>query len=365
MQLSLNQLPSHLKQPLAPIYLIYGEELLLRQEARDAIRNAAKQTGYQQYQRFDITTHFDWSQINYQCNSSNLFNEKTLIEINNPSGTFDNTADKVLTAYSQNPFSEKLILIVSGKLSTAGQKSSWFQTIKQRGIIISVPSIRPHELPRWIAQRMQEKGFTVDNASIQLLAELTEGNLLACHQAIEKLSLLFPNTLPTALSHPGKNKVACTVVTTDHITAVTNNQARFNLFNLNDYMLKGDSRKVLLVINNLQAEGIEPALLLWMITKELRQLIMMLTAINQGKSLEQTVAREWSARQPLYKAALNRLTLNKAKLLLQLAHKIDLIIKGLNPGNVWQQLLRLTLAIATGTDPFFPKLINDSLHATI
>lgn len=351
MQLSLNQLLSHLKQPLAPIYLLYGEELLLRQEARDAIRHAAKQVGYQQYQRFDINPNFDWLQVNYQCNSLSLFNDKTLIEINNPQGKFDANAAKILTAYSQNPAPDKLLLIVSDKLSSAQQKSAWFLAIKQHGIIISIPSIRPHELPQWISQRLHHAGLIADKAEIQLLAELTEGNLLACQQAIEKLRLLFPETLSTVPARLEKNSKTECKITHQHITAVASNQAHFNIFSLNDYMLKGDTRRILLIINNLQAEGIEPVLLLWMLTRELRQLISMLTEIKQGKSAQQAVASQWQQRQPLYKAAINRLSVKKAKYLLQFAHKIDFMIKGLAPGDIWQQVLRLTLAIA-GADPF-------------
>lgn len=344
MQLPLNQLPSHLKQPLAPIYLLYGEELLLRQEARDLIFKAAKQAGYHQYQRFDVDQHFNWSQLHYECNSLSLFNDKTIIELSNPQSKFDQTATKVLITYSQNPAIDKLLLIVSDKLSSAQQKSSWVQAIKQRGIIISVPTIQAYELPRWIAQRLQQYGLVADNNSMQLLAELTEGNLLACQQAIEKLRLLFPHTLTSSSTTFENNNNTCKITSQD-ILKVASNHARFNIFALGDYLLKGDSRRVLTIINNLKAESVEPTLILWLLTRELRQLITMLSEIAQGKSLQQVVAGQWQQRQSFYKAAINRLTLEKTKHLLRFAQRIDFMIKGLAEGDIWQQLLRLSLAM--------------------
>jgi hypothetical protein len=41
-----DQLAAHLRKNLAPLYLVFGEETLLAQEAADAIRAAARQRGY-------------------------------------------------------------------------------------------------------------------------------------------------------------------------------------------------------------------------------------------------------------------------------------------------------------------------------
>lgn len=359
MQLSLNQLSTHLKRPLLPVYLIYGEELLLRTEARDALRKAAYLSGYSQSQRFVVNANFDWQQISYECNNLSLFGEKTLIEISNDESKFDAAASKILSNYCQNPATDKLLLIVSDKLTPAQQKSAWIQAIKQYGVIIAIPTIRTYELPSWIRQRLQQAGLVADAAGIQLLAELTEGNLLACQQAIEKLRLLFPMALntTTAMMPAEKNVMSNHPITLQQIAMVAGNQARFNIFTITDYMLKGDRQRVLFIMNNLQAEGTEPALLLWTLTKELGKLIDMLTRMAAGQSVERVIAKEWQQRQHFYKATLNRLPLATAKQLLQFAQKIDLMIKGFIPGLVWQQLLRLTLAIA-GTDPL-PKLSPD------
>jgi DNA polymerase-3 subunit delta len=55
MQLKPNQLGSQLKKGLATCYLVSGDEPLLVQEATDAIRQAARDGGYQERQRITIS----------------------------------------------------------------------------------------------------------------------------------------------------------------------------------------------------------------------------------------------------------------------------------------------------------------------
>ena len=58
MQLNQQQFIPHLKGPLLPVYLLSGDTPLLRQEARDALRQAASNAGYTNHQRFTVDTGF-------------------------------------------------------------------------------------------------------------------------------------------------------------------------------------------------------------------------------------------------------------------------------------------------------------------
>src|SRR6185437_13595456 len=100
------------------------------------------------------------------------------------------------------------------------------------------------------------------------LAQMVEGHLLAAAQEIEKLSLLQQAAidLPTI-----ENSV------TDH--------ARFDIFNLVDSALAGDSNRSLRILDNLLTSHIEPTLLLWAITRELRTLADMKHSLNKGGTL--------------------------------------------------------------------------------
>jgi len=305
MQLTLQQLTQHLKGALAPVYLISGDVPLLRQEARDAVRQAAHQAGYQPYQRLDVEAGFQWSQLTYLANSTPLFAEQTIIEVHNPAAKFDAEAGKTLLAYCEAPPADKLLLMISAKLTGAQQNTRWYKRIRECGAVIPVWPVKPQELPQWIQNRLKKAGIRADAAGIRLLAELTEGNLLATQQAITKLGLLYPDQ-PIGLAE---------------MSQVISDSAQFNVFELGQYILQGDGRGVLRVLHHLRATDTEPALVLWLVARECRELL------NRTEQ-----------KQPM--------NISKLKQLLLACHDIDKRIKGVAAGDVWSGLTQISLQLA-------------------
>ncbi len=330
MQLPLQQLNQHLKGALLPIYFVSGDVPLLRQEARDTIRQSSEKAGYQNYQRLEVESGFHWSQLLELANSYSLFADKTLIEVHNPEAKFDAEAGKILQNYCENVPDDKILLIISGKLSSAQQKTRWYKSITERGANIPVWPIKSSELPKWIQNRLKQAGMTADAVSIHLLAEYTEGNLLATHQAIIKLRLLFPS----------KN------IGISEMQSVISENAQFNVFELSQVLLQGDCRNVLRILYYLRANDVEPTLVLWLLAKECRGLLQMATALQQGKAIHNLLANQWPALKTGYQAALQRLNADKLAKLLLACHQTDKIIKGAAAGDVWNALTQISLAIA-------------------
>jgi DNA polymerase III subunit delta len=327
MQLNLSQLGQHLQGALRPVYLISGDVPLLRQEARDAIREAARRAGYQQHQRLEVETGFHWTQLLQAANSYNLFADQILIELHNPAAKFDTEAGKILLSYCEAPPADKILLIISGKLTGAQQKTRWYKAINDHGATLTIWPVKSQELPQWIQARMRQAEIKADPASIRMLAELTEGNLLATQQAITKLRLLYPGQLI------GVKEMA---------DAVSDN-AQFNVFELSQYILQNDSRNIIRVMQHLRACATEPTLILWLLARECRELLNMSEQLQQGKNLQAVLAAHWSNLKPLYQTALRRISAVKLKQLLSACQQADLIIKGVAPGNAWDALLRVSL----------------------
>jgi DNA polymerase-3 subunit delta len=331
MQFPLQQLPQHLKAgKLLPVYLIHGDTLLLRQEARDAVRQKAQQQNFLQYQRFTTGLGFRWNELIQAANSYDLFAEKTLIEVHNPSTQFDAEAGKILLSYCEAPAEDKILLIVCGKLSTAQQKTRWYKAIQDLGAVVLIFPIKVQELPQWIHQRLREAHLQADNAAVRLLAEFTEGNLLATQQAIIKLRLLYPQQMI------GEKEMA----------EVISDCAQFNIFELSQYILQGDARSVLRVMHSLRASDAEPTLVLWLLARECRALLLMAEKLQQGQNLQNVLSGQWASLKSLYQMALKRLSSAQLKNILLSCHQTDRIIKGAAPGNVWDALIHNGLALA-------------------
>jgi len=330
MNLRPEQLENHLKNNLASIYLVSGDEPILVQESCAAIRQGAKESGFNECVSFQADKSFDWQNLLQAANTLSLFSEKSLLKLQLPTGKPGDKGGKALQAYVQNPPPDKLLLIITNKLDAATQKTKWYKAIAAAGVIVQIWPINMAKLPAWIGARMQQRGLTADKEGLQLLAEYTEGNLLSAVQEIEKLHLLYGE---------------CTLTLEQIITAVVDN-ARFSIFDLVDNTLQGEFTKSIRILTSLKNEKTEPTLILWALARELRTLITMAQQLEQGKSIETVMQRVWQQRKPYIKRALQQHKTRALQHMLRQCAAIDRTIKGAKPGNIWIELDKLCLRLA-------------------
>lgn len=330
MQLTFKNLNQQVQQNLAPFYLISGDEILLIREAREIIRTAAKSRDYLQHERIIAERGFNSNQFLHIVLSQNLFNEKRLVEIDHSSLKLAKDMSKTLVSYAESPNPDAIVVLITDKLTREQQNTQWYKKISAAAATLVIWPINNQELPGWITARLNALNIRADQESIKLLANLTEGNLLATQQAIEKIKLLYPNEAITAAK----------------ISTLLIDNAKFNVFDLVNHALQGNARHCIRILNNLQQEEVEPILVLWALTREIRHLLTLIEKIENGTPVEQALKQEWQMRKPLVKSALTRHTPKSLSQSLYSAAKIDQIIKGIGAGNVWQALESLTLALA-------------------
>ncbi|MEN9916187.1 MAG: polymerase delta subunit [Pseudomonadota bacterium] len=334
MQCRYEQLPQQLNNPaLAPIYLIFGEEVVLIQDACNTIRLAAKKAGFTERQVFYADTHFNASSLITCINNYGLFAEKQLLELHLSQG-FSESITQALTLYTKNPPPNKLLLIIAGKLDRRLQQTTWFKSIDKLGLVIPIWPLQTPQLFKWVTERFHTLGLKIEKTAIECLIFATEGNLLATQQTIEKLSLYF------GTSH--------NLITIDMLTQALSDNARFDPFKLIDAALAGNSERCLRILTYLKEEGIEPLLILWALSRECRLLASFAFKLSQGQNLITLFKDQqiWEKRKLLLQQALTRHTLKHWHRLLGHAHRIDQLIKGIGIGNIWNALQTLSLEIA-------------------
>jgi DNA polymerase-3 subunit delta len=331
MKLNSDQLDTHLEQGLAPVYLISGDDPLLVQEAADQVRHAAREQGFSSREIFHIQQGFDWSQFLQAADSMSLFAEQRLLELRMPTGKPGDAGRKALAEYLDNPPQDTVLMIITGKLDKSIQATKWVKEVQSTGVFVPVWPIELAQLPRWITNRLRQAGLQADAEAVSLLAERVEGNLMAASQEIEKLRLLY-----------GEGRL-----TAEQVEEGVANSARYDVFKLVDAALAGDASRCARILKGLRQEGVEPVLVLWALLRELRQLARM-AADAQNNPLDSVLTRYrvWSKRKSLIKNALNRFSVRQWQQLVQLAGGVDRVIKGAAPGNAWDELLQLCLALA-------------------
>lgn len=321
MKIQLQQLTGHLKRSSIPIFLVSGDEFLLVQEACDIIRKHATDKGYKDRKVFHVENGFNWENFVSSTNNTSLFGDKEVIELHIKNKITD-IGSKTLQNYANNPSPDKIVIIISNKLDGAQQRTAWYKSIDSKGVVLPIWPINQEQFPSWVATRLHNFGFKTDQAGIRLLVEHTSGNLLATIQEIEKLKLLYNSGNLTA------KQIG---------TAIADN-ARFNVFNLIDAAMNNQTAAVNRILDNLERENVEPTIILWAITNELRSLIKISTDINQGVNIEQAMTQNgvWYSRKQLVKNSLKKHSLSQLKNLLKHIINVELIIKGADT----QHLLR-------------------------
>ena len=341
MQLAPSQLSSHLQKGLRSLYVLHGDEPLMQQEAADAIRAAARLQGYTERSVHTVSgAHFDWSEVLAAGGSLSLFADKQILEVRIPSGKPGKEGSAALQqlAASTQGNDSTLTLVTLPRLDAATRKGAWFGALENFGVSLQIDPIERNALPEWIAQRLQMQGQNVaageeGQRTLQFFADRVEGNLLAAFQEIQKLGLLYP---------PGDISQA-------QVEAAVVNVARYDVFKLSESVLSGQVARVQRMLDGLQAEGEAVVLVHYTLAEDIRALKRVKDAMAAGKPLPMALReqRVWGARERLFERVLPRMTEARLNGLLQAAHQVDGIVKGLKepdwPSDPWQALQRLAL----------------------
>jgi DNA polymerase III subunit delta len=343
MQLAASQLTPHLHKGLRSLYTVHGDEPLLVLEAADAIRAAARTQGYCERTVHTVAgAHFDWSEVLAAGGSLSLFADRQIVEIRIPSGKPGKEGSPALQqlADSAQGNDSTLIIVLLPRLDKMARTGAWFGALDSHGVTIQVEPVERNALPQWIAQRLQQQGQRVAGGeegqrTLQFFADRVEGNLLAAHQEIQKLALLYPE------GELGFDQVESAVL----------NVARYDVFKLSEAVLAGQAARVQRMLDGLQAEGEAEVLVHYTLAEDIRALKRVKDAMAAGRPLPMALReqRVWGLKERLFERVLPRLTMTTLDNMLYSAHLVDGIVKGLKvpdwPADGWQALHRLALTL--------------------
>ena len=348
MQLAPTQLQQHLQRGLKPLYTLHGDEPLLVQEFADALRAAAREQGYTERTVHTVAgAHFDWSEVLASGGSLSLFADKQIIEIRIPSGKPGKDGSAALQQIAERAGKEggddsTLTLVLLPRLDSMTTKGAWFGALESFGTTVKFDPIDRRSLPAWIAQRLQQQGQRVATGeegqrTLQFFADRVEGNLLAAHQEIQKLGLLHP---------PGADETSA-VLSFDQVENAVLNVARYDVFKLSEAVLGGQAVRVQRMLDGLQSEGESEVLVHWALAEDIRSMKRVKDAINAGRPMPMALRenRVWGIKEKLFERVLPAISDTSLANLLNAAHKVDGIVKGLKqpdwPASGWQSLHRL------------------------
>ena len=326
-------LQAHLKalgsaSAVQPLYVFSGDEPLLMMEAMDQLRFTAKQLGYTEREVLLQERGFDWSALMNAGQTMSLFGDKRWVELRIPTGKPGRDGAEALKQFAAQIESQAIgpdgpdtvVCIVLPKLDGKTKTSAWFSALDDAGMAVQIDSLDRSQLPHWIAGRLKKQGQEVEfgsegQRSLEFIADQVEGNLIAAHQEIQKLGLLYP---------AGQ-------LTEEQIRSAILKVARYNVFEVTEAMLAGDLGRLNRMLDGLKGEGEPLVLILWSVTEELRILSKLKAASDAGESLQQLMRanRIWGNKERLYPNVLRRVQPIRLRRAMQVAAGLDRQVKGL------------------------------------
>lgn len=337
MNLRGDQLDQHLAKALAPLYVIHGDEPLLALEAADAIRAKARAEGCSERDVFVSERGFDWSALAHAAAGMSLFADRKLIELRIPTGKPGPDGGEVIEAYCANLVTENVTIVSVPRLSKKDQSTGWFSALSRAGIVVEIYAVERARLPQWISMRLTKQKQSADAEGLAFIADCVEGNLLAAHQEIQKLGLLYP----------------AGAISFDQIRAAVLDVSRHDVFQLSEAMLAGDHARAVKVVESLKSEGEQPPRVVWVLAEELRALARIQTGMQSGRAVNDLLRenRVWGEpRTSLVSRAVRRVTRTSLEAAILHVSRCERMSKGVprrgEAGDVWDELLRLSLRFA-------------------
>lgn len=331
MKLNSYQFEQQLSKSLGAIYIISGDDILLKNDAINLLRKIAKAAGFSERIRITPEAGFDWESLYTILNANSLLAEKRIIELDFRDHTPVKVAAQILENYATNPVRDHLLIVDISKIDDKIAKSAWYKALEGAGVAVAIWPISREQLPQWIITRARKYKMQLQPDAANLLADYVEGNSAAAAQMLEKIYLLRP-----------EKPVDCTLLQT-----ILADENHFTVFDFVEHFIAGDKVKSLHVLETLKEDGTEATLILWSIARELRMLADLSQLLKQGNSLDQlfTKYRIFARRQSAVRRFLNKWNAQDCWQLLSYAAAIDPMIKGAAQGNAWEALQLFCLRV--------------------
>lgn len=324
------QLHAQLHEGLRAAYLLLGNDPLLLQESHDAIVASAQQQGFAEHHRFILDACTDWQTIFSLCQAMSLFASRQTLQLTLPENGPNAAINEQLSTLVSLLHDDLLLIVRGTKLTKAQENAAWLTALASRAVQVTCQTPEQAHLPRWVAARAKQMNLQLDDAASQLLCYCYEGNLLALSQALERLSLLWPD---------GK-------LTLPRVEQAVNDAAHFTPFHWVDALLAGKSKRALHILQQLRLEGAEPVILLRTIQREL---LLLVTLKRQSASTPLRSLfdqhRVWQNRRGLLTEALTRLNDDQLWQAVRLLTQIELTLKQDYGQSVWAELDSLSLLL--------------------
>jgi DNA polymerase-3 subunit delta len=271
---------------LLPVWLLAGEERLLRDQALDAITKAALAGGMPDFNLDKYTAgETDVGKILGATRMAPMMAKKRVVLVRGlerwDAGAAEGDGDDrkavppldQLAEYAKAPIDSTCLVLVAQKLDG---RRKLVTTAKKGDFLVDCAPVEARRLPGWIAQRAKAKGHTVPPEVCELVAEISGPDLSTLDDVLERLSLYV------GLGNPITEDAVATCVTRVRLA---------DTWKLVDAVGAKDLGKALTLFADVYDPRDRGLPLVGALAWSLRQLLKLKSALDGGASLDEAAKR--------------------------------------------------------------------------
>ena len=192
MKIPEDKLESFLTKNLLSIYTILGPESVRIEENLSKIYRKSRKENFTLKDTYIMDKKTEWDFLASSSDTIDLFGSKKIIEIKLIGHGPGVKGAKALKEYCLKPDLNILLIVTIEGLDRKSHSSAWIEELEKAGALIFINPLSLAALPAWIQEKGQINGISILKEARLLLAERTEGNLMATMQEINKLTLIYP-----------------------------------------------------------------------------------------------------------------------------------------------------------------------------
>lgn len=267
------------KGELLPVYLLTGEERLLRDQAVATILKNALAGGLSEFNLDKFTAgETPVDKILSATRTVPMMAKKRVVMVrglerwDSESSTDDPPLDKI-AEYAKEPVDSTCLVLVAEKIDG---RRKLMTLAKKAGFLVDCATVDSRQLPGWIKARAKAKGHSIDGDVAELIAEIAGPELSYLDDVLERLSLYVGPDSP---------------ITEDAVTVCVTRVRLADTWKLVDAASTKDLGKVLTLFADVYDPRDRGLPLIGAIAWSLRQLLKLQNALEGGAGMDEAARR--------------------------------------------------------------------------
>lgn len=223
------------KGTFKPVYWLEGEEEYFINKVVDFAEHKILN---ENEAGFNLTVFYgkdaDWTAVLNACRRYPMFSERQVVLLKEAQQMRD---IEKLEPYIENPL-HSTIFVVSYKEKRVDGRTRLAKILKEKGVVLTTKKIYENQVPEWTKDLIEEKGLTITQKALRLVADHIGNDLSRIENEIEKLSVNL-----------GKRKN----ITEEDIEEYVGVSKDFNVFELQSALASKDIEKAVRIVQYFEA----------------------------------------------------------------------------------------------------------------